>query len=389
MSLEDVIEAYYDCRRRKRGTVNAIEFEMDYERHCIDLWHDIRERCYEPRRSIAFIVDHPVKREIFAADFRDRVVHHLIAMKIYPLLERQFITDSYSTQKGKGTLFGIRRVEQMLKECSHGYTRDCWVMKIDIRGYFMSIGKDRVYDCIRRFLETHYRDDDLPLLLYLLRITIYNRPEQNCIMKVPRWRWNGLPASKSLFGSGGKRGLPIGNLTSQLLALLFLDDLDHYIRQELHIGYYGRYVDDMVLIAPSKEHLTQARQQIDQWLREHGLQLHPKKLYLQHYKKGVMFVGGMIMPGRTYISRRTRGRLFSLVHRYNELMANRQAVGDSELHFMACSVNSYLGMMGHYHAYRMFRGLLNAIHASWFRYVYFARRGRRVKVVLRARRKST
>ena len=101
ISLAEVIEAYMECRHNKRNTANQLEFEMDYEHNCLELWRELNERRYEPRRSIAFVVNKPVKREIFAADFRDRVVHHLIARRIYPLFEKQFITDSYSTQKGK------------------------------------------------------------------------------------------------------------------------------------------------------------------------------------------------------------------------------------------------------------------------------------------------
>lgn len=102
IELEDVIDAYMDCRRHKSNTANAIRFEMDYERHCIELWHEIINRTYEPRRSICFVVKRPVRREVFAADFRDRVVHHLIARRIYGLLEKQFLIDSYSTQKVRG-----------------------------------------------------------------------------------------------------------------------------------------------------------------------------------------------------------------------------------------------------------------------------------------------
>lgn len=387
ISLEEVIEAYYDCRRRKRGTMNAMEFEMDYERHCIDLWRDINNGTYEPRRSIAFVVDYPVKREIFAADFRDRVVHHLIGLKIYPLLEKEFITDSYSTQKGKGTLFGIQRIEEKIRTCSHNYTRYCWVMKIDIKGYFMSIDKDRVFDCIRQFLHERYEGNDLPLLLYLLRKTIYNRPERDCILKVPRWRWNGLPANKSLFGSNGRRGLPIGNLTSQLLALLFLNDLDHCIRTEWLVEYYGRYVDDMVLIHESKRHLQHVRQHIMEWLGEHGLMLHPNKMYLQHYTKGVVFVGAVIKPWRKYISRRTQGRMFSKIHYYNQLMS-RNEVAKEDVNQMIYTMNSYLGMLKHYESRRLFRRLLAKVERPVYRYAYFHLRGRSVKMVLKKNAKE-
>ena len=383
VSLEEVIEAYYDCRRRKRNTVNALEFEVDYERHCIDLWQELNSHTYEPRRSIAFVVEHPVKREIFAADFRDRVVHHLIARRIYGLLEAQFLTDSYSTQKGKGTLFGIERVEQHIRECSEGYTRDCYIMKLDISGYFMSIDKQRLFDCVRRFLDGHYPDrQGLPMLLYMLRKTIFNRPERNCIRKVPRYRWRGLPRNKSLFGSDGRTGLPIGNLTSQLLALLFLDELDHLVTGDWSVPHFGRYVDDMVLVHPSAEHLLKTRRLIEQWLSGHGLRLHPRKVYLQHYSKGVMFVGGMIKPGRKYLSHRTRGRLYAKVYHYNQLLAAADPTRE-QLEGMVATMNSYLGMMCHYNELCLFRHVLMHVSPQWYRHVWFSRRGRRVKAVMR------
>lgn len=383
VSLEEVIEAYYDCRRRKRNTVNALEFEVDYERHCIDLWHELNEHRYEPRRSIAFVVEHPVKREIFAADFRDRVVHHLIARRIWPLLEKQFHPDSYSTQPGKGTLYGIQRVEQHVKTCSENYTRDCYIMKLDISGYFMSIKKQRLYHCVCAFLNGRYPEKDMPMLHYMLRKTIFNRPEKNCIRKMPRNRWRGLPKNKTLFGTDGSTGLPIGNLTSQLLALLFLDGLDHKITQEWGVPHYGRYVDDMVLVHPSKDHLLTMCGRISRWLKAHGLRLHPKKMYLQHYAKGVLFVGGMIKPGRKYISHRTQGRLFARINHYNSLLAESQQTSRLAMEGMVATMNSYLGMMCHYDTQRLFHRVLGRVSSHWYRHVFFCRRGDHCKVMLR------
>ena len=116
---------------------------------------------YRPSRSIAFIINKPVKREIFAADFRDRVVHHLIAHRLVPLLEEKFIDDSYSTRKGKGTLYGIERVEEHIRLCSENYTRDCYILKIDIRSFFMKISKRRLYDLTEELLHERYGGNDL------------------------------------------------------------------------------------------------------------------------------------------------------------------------------------------------------------------------------------
>lgn len=388
ISLEDVIEAYYDCRHNKRNTANQLEFEMDYERHCIELWRELNERRYVPHRSIAFVVNRPVKREIFAADFRDRVVHHLIARRIYPLLEKQFLTDSYATQKGKGTLFGVNRVEQHIRNCSEGYTRDCWILKLDIRGFFMGIDKNVLYQQIVNFLIGRYKGCDIDVLLYMIRMTIYNRPELNCARKMPKRAWTGLPANKSLFGTDGLHGLPIGNLTSQLLALLYLDPMDHLITGEWGIKYYGRYVDDIVLVDNSKEKLLDVRRKISEWLALRGMILHPDKNYLQHCAKGVRFVGSIIKPGRKYISSRTFGNFIRKLYWQNELVETR-LLTDEEVYAFVAMINSYMGMMLHYTSGRNFRRFLLRISPQWYNYVTICKRGSHVKVVMRRRRKRS
>ena len=383
MELEEVIEAYFDCRHNKRNTMNALRFEIDYETECIRLWEEIEARRYEPNRSIAFVIEDPVKREIFAADFRDRVVHHIIARRIYPLLEKQFHPESYSTQKGKGTLYGIQHIEQHIRDCSEDYTRDCYIMKLDISGFFMSIEKQKLFDCVMRFVGRHFSGQEYDELEYLLEKTIFNRPELDCVFKVPRRKWKGLPANKSLLGTDGKSGLPIGNLTSQLLALLYLDELDHLVTGEWGVVHYGRYVDDMVLVHPSKQHLLEVRNKISDWLEAHGLRLHPKKMYLQHYKKGVKFIGGVIKPGRKYVTNRTTGRLFSKMSRFDHILGDARKVGKQVLKELLATMNSYLGMMCHYDAQRLFRRVLARLSARWYRFVYVSSRARRHKLVLR------
>lgn len=371
ISLGDVFSAYMDCRRRKRNTHNALAFESDYERNCVALWREINSGTYRPSRSIAFIVSRPVLREVFAADFRDRVVHHLIAGRLEPLLESRFIRDTYSTRKGKGTLYGIRRVEEFVRECSEGYTKDCYVMKVDIQSFFMSIPKAGLYAVAEGFLRERYRGADLGILLYLLRETVFNRPERNCIRKSPARSWRGLPPGKSLFHGDGSRGLPIGNLTSQLLAQLYLDGLDHLVTEEWGVPLYGRYVDDMVLVHPSKGHLLEVKSRIAEWLASRGLTLHPRKMYLQHYSRGVLFTGGMVLPGRTYIGRRSLGSCYDAIDRLNRLAASSPDYVLTHGEEFVSTVNSYLGMMRHYSSYNLRRKVMERVGGEWWRVVYF------------------
>ena len=134
--LKDLFYAYYDARKNKRNTINQLKFELDFESSLINLSEEITARNYSPQRSICFMVHRPVKREIFAADFRDRVVHHLIYNYIAPVFEKTFINDAYSCRVGKGTHYGIKRIDHFIRSCSQNYQHDCYILKLDIKGYF-------------------------------------------------------------------------------------------------------------------------------------------------------------------------------------------------------------------------------------------------------------
>ena len=137
--LTDLFQAYFDARRNKRNTMNALAFEQHFEEHIFQLYEEIISGNYIPNRSICFIVNQPVKREIFAANFRDRVVHHLIYNYVSSIFEGTFINDSYSCRVGKGTHYGIGRIDHFIRSCSQNYTKDAYILKLDIQGYFMSI----------------------------------------------------------------------------------------------------------------------------------------------------------------------------------------------------------------------------------------------------------
>ncbi len=141
IKIEEIFEAYFNCRSNKRRTANTLAFEVDYERSLIKLLDEINTGLYSPGKSIAFVVNRPVKREIFAADFRDRVVHHLIINRLNPLFEKEFIRDSYACRVNKGTHYGIIRIDSFIRKCSKNYTENCFILKLDIKAFFMSINR--------------------------------------------------------------------------------------------------------------------------------------------------------------------------------------------------------------------------------------------------------
>ena len=368
IKLEDIFRAYYECRQSKRRTVNALAFELDFERELVRLWKDINNNTYKVGRSIAFIVKEPVQREVFAADFRDRIVHHLIAEKINSLFEGEFIQDSYSCRTGKGTLYGIKRIDAHIKECSENYTRDCYVLKLDIQSFFMSLDKTILYKNLEHFLQARYNHSDRPIILRLIRQIIFYQPENKCVIKGNRSDWNGLPYYKSLFWSAQNCGLPIGNLTSQIFANFYLHSLDKFVAEKLKIKHYGRYVDDFILIHQDKQVLLDAHKKIKSYLWSNlRLNLHPRKFYLQHYSKGVRFIGAIIKPNRIYIGTRTKTNLYKKIRKEIPVMA--QGVGETlkGLEHFISSVNSYLGFMRYYNTYRLRNHILDKIDETHLR----------------------
>jgi len=364
--LVDLFEAYEGCRRHKRNTANAIAFELDYEQNLVELCEEINNGSYQPGKSIAFIVDRPVKREIFAADFRDRVVHHLIINKLNALFEKEFIGDSYSCRKGKGTHKGIKRLDGFIRQCSQNYSRDCWILTLDIKGFFMSIDRQRLYHRLELFIIAHYHAPDRPLLLDLCRKVVFYDPAVHCVIKGKRSNWKGLPDDKSLFHSRQGCGLPIGNLTSQVFANFYLNSFDHFMKHALALRYYGRYVDDVVVVHQDPAFLSSLLPVIRAYLQQElGLTLHPKKIFLEHYSKGVKYLGVVLKPRRIYVANRTKGNMYRALLKYNRIAQTHKPWHAERTAFQS-SINSYLGLMKHYHTYFLRRSMLRKHLSPWW-----------------------
>ena len=276
------------------------------------MYDEITARTYKPAPCVAFIVEYPVKREVFASTFKDRVIHHLIYHYMETVLDSRFIHDSYSCRVGKGTLFGIRRLQQHVRSCSQNHTRPIYAMKMDLEGYFMNMNRSILYRQLEQHIakpHPHWETIPIDLLKYLIRETIFADPTVDCRYNTPPHTWIGLPKSKSLFHSPPDCGLPIGNLTSQIFSNVYLHDLDNFIKHKLKCKYYGRYVDDFFILSASQdpEYYRHLRQEIDNFLRKNlELNLHPKKFYLQHYSKGIPFLGVVVYPYHTVVNRRNK-----------------------------------------------------------------------------------
>jgi hypothetical protein len=379
VTYEELYKAYIDCRRRKRNTANAIEFEKDENYNLYKLYNELNSKTYTVGRSIAFCVERPVKREVFAADFRDRIVHHLLINRLNDMFEEEFIDDSYSCRVGKGTQHGIERCAMFMKEATNNYTEDAWIIKCDLKSFFMTIDKPKLYDKLVKHIEEHYEPkdkNDIPFIKYILGLIVFNEPQNNCILKQSRHNWDNLPREKSLFYCDKDKGIPIGNLTSQIFANFYLSEFDHYITDELGIKYYGRYVDDFFIITRNKDEITDIVNKCREKLRGMGVTLHPKKLYIQHVKKGVKFIGAVIKPNRVYISNRTKGNMYETMKKFEDYIdylteRNMKPSLDDIEHYVG-SMNSYLGFMVHYRTFNIRKKMLRSdCMRKWGEYCYY------------------
>lgn len=358
--LGTVWDAYYDCVKNKRNTMNAMLFNADLEHNIRRLWRDINEGTYTIGRSIAFIVEHPVKREVFAADFRDRIIHHWICLRLIPMFEAYLSPRMFSNRTGKGTLGAIYNVAFDLYNVTDGYTRDAWIWKYDLRGFFMSIDKRLLNFKLQAFIDERYDAPDKPVLKWITEMVVMHCPQKNCIRKSKPEAWKGLRPEKSLFNQDDWHGLAIGNLTSQLFANFTLMDMVRFV-QDHGFEAITQYVDDCTVVTDRpKEDILAFIPVLRTWLRQAlGLELHPRKCYLQHYTKGVPFVGGIIKPHRVYISKRTIRRGLAKLHYLLEsgaYLTNPEA-------FLA-SVNSYLGMSQHFRAYKFRKEIADRVLAK-------------------------
>lgn len=326
-SFEELVKAYFDCRQRKRNTNSALAFESDLERNLIVLRDELLDGRYTPGASICFVITRPKPREVWAADFRDRIVHHLLYNRISPRIYASFIADSCACIPGRGTLYAATRLEAKVRSITQNWAHRAFYLKADLANFFVSIDKRILRDLLERQIRQ-------PWWMRLAETVLFHDPRSNYVLQSSPERLALIPRHKSLFNQDSHHGLPIGNLSSQFFANIYLDVLDKHVKHELRCAHYIRYVDDFVLLHESPEWLSQAHDRIVELLDERlDLRLNPTKTILQPVERGIDFAGQVILPWRRVIRRRT---VNLALHRTAHLPAD---------HFFE-PANSYFGLLG-------------------------------------------
>lgn len=338
-TFEKIYRAYLDCRKTKRKTINALKFEYNLERNLFSLQKELQTKMYKPGRSICFVVKEPSPREIFAASFKDRVVHHILVKEVESIWEKCFIFDSFACRKNKGTHLAVERLKMLIKKTTENYSKKAFYLQLDISGFFMAIDRNILYSLFEKLVlkqnkSCRWKGD----VLWLAKTIIFHKPTNNYIIKGSRSLFELIPPRKSLFDAPEGKGLPIGNYSSQFFANLYLNELDQFIKRELKCKNYIRYVDDFILLDKNKKKLKNLEDKIGAFLKRNlDLELKLNKTKLQPIDKGIDFLGYVTKPGYTLVRKK-------VVLRFKNKLYNLKEENTKKI---LAIINSYFGHFNH------------------------------------------
>jgi retron-type reverse transcriptase len=320
ISVDNLLGAWREFINGKRKRKDVQLFERNLMENILELHQDLKDRCYKHSKYEAFNIADPKPRSIHKATVRDRLLHHALYRTLYPFFDRTFVPHSYSCRLGKGVHNALNTFRSFGYKASKNHTQTLWVLKCDIRKFFASIDHQILTEIIREFIPDK---DTLSLLSEIIG---------------------------SFQSSKIDMGLPLGNLTSQLLVNVYMNRLDQWMKHKIKAQYYIRYADDFVILSTDKDWLMELVPQIAEFLNEHlKLNLHPDKVFLKSLASGVDFLGWVHFPDHRVLRTVAKRRMFKGVHTKK---------GKVE------TVQSYLGLLSHGNAYKLeqkIKGLLEVI----------------------------
>ena len=271
-NLKNLILAWKKARKGKTKKQYVIKFEKNLAYNLKTLHDELKNQTYSHRSLTTFILRDPKTRKISKSDFLDRIVHHAIVRIIEPIFDLTFIYDSCANRKGKGNLFAIQRFNRFKRKASKNNTVNCFILKADIRHYFQNINHEILLNILKRKIQ------DKRVIWLIERILGFRERE----------RERETRADLQL----SRKGMPLGNLTSQFFANVYLNELDQFVKHKLKVKFYIRYVDDFVILHASKKQLEKWRCEIDEFLKEKlKLELHPDKSRITPLSRGIDFIG--------------------------------------------------------------------------------------------------
>ena len=373
---ESWVRAYEDCCTHKFSSEQCIYYRLSVWRDLMVLAAEVELRVYVPSTSIRFYVTRPRLREIFAANFRDRIVQHWVCLRLIPLVEERFhqMGDiSFNCRKGFGVQAAIVDIATKIEKVSQGYTREAWIVKLDMKAFFMTIDRRILWRFLKPFIQEHYHGADIDTLLWLTWTILRHHPQKDCVLRGRDFK-DEMPHEKSLLFAEIFIGSPIGNITSQILANFLLSFMDEVMLQYCaeHDGDTTRFMDDIVGVFQTKEAALGFRDMLAKWAPEKlHQQLHPDKVYIQEAHKGVKVIGYVIKPGRVYLSNTTIGNLYTTLQAVELLCEEILKPGGitlenlRNLEHYVCGINSHMGFLSHAASRNIAQKLFAALPNFW------------------------
>jgi retron-type reverse transcriptase len=317
ISIRNLYEAWREFLRGKQYKKDVTEFRLNLSHNIFLLYEDLKNKTYHHSGYTAFSITDPKPRSIHKAIVRDRLLHHAIYRMLYPFFDTKFIYDSYSCRQDKGTHKAMDRFNHFYRKVSQNNRKRCWVLKCDIRKFFASIDHALLMDIIKR----HISDKGLIWLI------------DNVV--------------SSFYSNQKRKGLPLGNLTSQLLVNVYMNEFDQYVKHVLKQKYYIRYADDFVFMSQEKRELEEILLKINEFLLKNlKLSLHPDKVFIKTFVSGVDFLGWVHFPTHRVLRTVTKMRMLRNINQNSKELA----------------VRAYLGMLSHGNGFKLKKYIGNKIN---------------------------
>jgi len=331
ISIENLLLAWKEFLNDKKSRKDVLDFERNLMTNIFELHKDLKTKTYKHSNYEAFKINDPKPRDIHKAKVRDRLLHHAIYRILYPYFDKKFIFDSYSCRIEKGTHKAIYRFESFIRKVSKNNTKTCWVLKCDIKKFFANID----HDILKEILSKTVFDTDTLWLLEQVTDSFHTNTHINHGVY--------MRYSSPVIAEYEYRGLPLGNLTSQLLVNIYMNEFDQFVKHKLKVKYYIRYADDFVVLSEDKKYLEKTLEQMKEFLENKlKLNMHPDKVFIKTIYSGVDFLGWIHFPKHRVLRTVTRRRMFRNIN--ENLKLN--------------TIQSYLGMLSHGNAYKLSKIIL-------------------------------
>lgn len=321
-----MLQAHHRARKHKSYKDEVIKYELNLENNIVNLLNNLRDGTYRLGKYFTFKIYEPKERYIQALPYKDRVVHQWYVEEfIKPYIVPRFIHTTFACLSNKGTHKAVEEVQRQMRIYKRNFG-DFWILKCDIKKFFYSINPCILFDIMKKYISD-------PQLLHLTQILIFNGPVNK-----------------------QQVGIPIGNYTSQFFANIYLNELDQYIKRELKVKYYTRYMDDFVLILKTKSECISIKKKIEKFLNQKlNLELNAKSRYYP-YKMGVNFCGYRIFTTHRLLRTSSKKKIKKNVKKWN-----RQYANDSlNFAYTMQSINSWLGHSSHCNSYKLQQKVLNS-----------------------------